>query len=528
MIRKNTITVILFFYFLFVLLTCYSQVSLDLRKENIFITIERLEQNPEELKLDYKKNQNDRDSLLLYYNEVLDYFKIRKDRLNNAQKVFLLYDIGLVQTDLGFNDLSIETLKSAVELTDQSKFEKVYARLNFDLGNAYRHSGKKKKSNEVLLHVLDLPVIQSDSILTSYYLSLVAENYENLGDYQLALEISQMLYHQYINRNELADASYSLIQMGRMAAFLETDTSYFEYFHLANSLALKSGVEGRIENNLVNTGNAYRSAGFPEIALKYMLKAKEYSKFNTPYGSVYTLLGISATYLMLDSIEQAYTYAMRAKAKAEEINAYNWQYHANTRLATCYIKMHKYDSARICLTEAVRLNKILDNKNLFVDLFRQLSNLYVTINDYEMAVAYLDSSYSAYANLISEKNEDKLAQLRVESDYYINRNKIVELVSKNKLEKEKSHKLIVTIVGVLIVLVLTFYFTIIIRKRLTQLRESYIVLVRKNLELDEVNKKLHECEIRPKKKINLENIKNEDIIIKKLSKLLINKVWGLI
>lgn len=521
MIKKDAIIVILFFYILFIPLLGLSQTKLEQRKENFNINLENLRLKPEELSLGTIINGISRDSLLVYYEEILTTYKDRQDVLNIEQNIFCLFEIGLLQTKLGYNELAIETFGNAIKQTDKIENIEAYVQLNLNLGDTYRHIGMKQKSNDIILDVLDLQIIQKDSNRLIGYLGIVAENYESLGDYQLAMETCLLLYDYHFKRNDFSRASYILIQLGRIGSFLEVDTSYFEYFHLANGMAISSGDESRIENNLVNTGNAYRKAGYPAIALKYLKKANEYSKFNSPYGSVYTLLGLTATYLNLDSVQQAYKYAKRAMKKAYEIDAYNWIYHLNIRLATCHIRMHQFDSAKICLTEAVRLSKILNNKNYSVYLFKQLYELSLKMEDYPVAIQYLDSSYSEYTKLVSEKNDDKLAQLRMESDYYVHRSRITELVSNNKLEKERSKKLIVIISGVIIILILTVYFAIIVRRRLKQLRESYVSLVKKHIELDEMNKKLHECEIKPKTKIKLENIKNEDLIIKKLRELLI-------
>lgn len=282
---------------------------------------------------------------------------------------------------------------------------------------------------------------------------------------------------------------------------------------------MRSGDEFRIENNLVNTGRIYCSSGFPEIALKYFIKAEEYAQFADSYGSVYTILEYGKTFLMLDSIQEAYLYAKKAMKKAVEIDAYNWIYTSYTLLADCYIRMHRYDSARICLNEAVRISNKINNNYYTINLYKQLYEVSLKIEDYPAAVLYLDSSYSEYAKFVTEKNDDKLAQLRVDSDYYIHKNRITELVSHNKLEKERSRNLFVIIAGVIIILAMTVYFTITQRKRFKLLRESYVCIVKKNIELDEVNSKLHACETTPKKKIKLENIKHDNFIIKKLSEL---------
>jgi len=518
-VRTNSIIHILLFIVLFIPTITSSQNNLENHKIDFYSKIKHLEINPNELSLNLWTKNFKKDSLIKYCNEIDSVYKAKQHVLNKSQKIFYLSEIASAQSNLGDLYLAIETIKTAIEFVSKNKDDLIYAQLNLKLGDLYHHNGMKKKSNDILLDALDLPVIQADSIAQINCLGLIAENYENLGDNQLAMEISLLLYEFNFAKKDFVAASYNLVQLGRLGSFLETDTTYFEYFHLANSMALKTGDKARIENNLVNTGKAYRKAGFPEIALKYLNKTEEYAIYNSSYGSAYTMLEFSSAYIELDSIQQALKYAKKAMAKAEEIDAYNWLFHANKKMATCYIKMNKLDSAGYCLNKAVSLSKKLNNKNYTVDLFKQLSNISIKQKDFPLAVAYLDSSYKEYAKYISENNNDKLAQLRVESDYHIHRAKIAELVLNNKIEKEKSRKLIRVVLGVILTLFLTALFILLIRRKLKQLKESYRNLVKKNIELDEVNKKLHDCEIRPKKKIKLENIKQEDAIIKKLNEL---------
>lgn len=495
----------------------FSQSSLKQRENKFYTDIENLRLNPAELVLKLKSNRYNRDSLLKYYDHILSDYQMKKDILNNEQNILWLHEIGSLQIEFGYSDLSIESLMKAIKLTDKVDYVDAYIQLNYNLGRAYRHIGMRKKSNDILLNVLNSSTIQMDSLTRIDYLEKVAENYETTGELQLAMETSLEIYHFHSRRNDYARASYSLIQIGRISRFIEADTSYLEYFHQANELALKSNNEFRIENNLVNTGMAYCSEGYPEVGIKYLVKAE---KYKISQENAYTITALANAYLNLDSLTKACSYARKGIVLSRKFDIKDYLANFNTSLARCYVKMKQYDSARIYFLEAVSLHRILNNHNIPSGIYKDLSDVFILLEDYPTAILYLDSSYNEYAKFVTEKNEDKLAELRVESDYYIHRNQIAELVFTNKVEKERNRKLFVIITGVIIILILTLYFTMIFRKRLKQLRESYVSIVKKNIELDKVNGELHECKITQKKKIRLENIKHEDIIIKKLSLLL--------
>ena len=504
----------------------FSQDKLAQRKTDFMASISADKLYVNGLNLGVKGHIYSKEELLKYYNPLLEDYQSKKSSFNNLHHALWLYEIGYLQINLNKMAFAVASFETALKLVDKKANLRAYKHLKMKLGDVFRITGNKKKSNEIFLDILNLPSIQLDTVIHIYSLGVMAENYEILKEYPKALELSLQLYSFALNKKDYNIASYNLIQMGRIAAFIESDTTYFEYFHLANSMALKSGIKSRIGNNLVNTGIAYRKEGYPLLSLKYLLDAESYAASYTSYGYVYNLLGLSASYSSLDSIPQAHSYAKKAFKLSKEIGAYPYLFDSSLKLANCFIKVNQNDSARIYLKEALRLNRVMEKTNQSIHLYKQLSDISIKLKDYEVAVAYLDSSYIKYTEFTKDTSNDKLAQLRVESDYYINKTKITELISKNKLEKEKTSRLLIITIAIMIALTIATLSAAIIRERLKQLRESHLNLVKKNLELDKLNHKLHKCEVRPLKKIKHEHIKDEDLIIRKLKILLLkNEVF---
>ncbi len=524
--RRYKISPLLFFLLFFIPIIVFSQDNLTQRKKEFYKSLEIEKLYVKNLNLGARRYLYNQEALLNYYNNLLDDYQSKLGSFNDLQNALWLYEIGYIQGSLNKEFLATKTFEKALKLIDKKIHPRAYKYIKMELADAYRNTGKEKKSNDTFLELLKLPLLQKDTIAKVWCLRIMSENYENLKEYQEAMKLSLQLYNYSLEKKDYDGASYKLISMGRIASYIEHDTTYFEYFHLANSMAVKSGVKSRIGNNLINTGKAYRKAGYPIKSLNYLLKAKVYSKDYTSYGYVYNLLGLSDTYFDLDSIPQAFLYAKKSFRIAKEIDAYNWMRKSSLILANCYLKMGKNDSARVYIKKALRLSKDIDNKNQSISLYKQLSDVSIKLKDYAAAVSYLDSSYVKYTKFISDTNDDKLAQLRIESDYYIHKAKITELVSKNKLEKEKSKYLRGVAINTTIALLITIFFVVLFRRRLMQLRESHLNLVKKNLELDKLNHKLNECEVRPLKKIKYEHIKGEDLIIRKLKILLLkNEVF---
>jgi len=492
----------------------FYQNSMKQREIDFYSQIDSLKLYPEIFKSHYLQNGFDEDSLATYYHKILTTYQDISPQLSKYQQIYWLLEIGLVQRRLNKLEEAIKTQLSALQVLDKEEDDKAYYFISFQLGDVYRHLGMKKKSNDVFLDLISLPLVESDTSKQMYLYSLVSENYENLGEDEKAMELCIKLYNYNLVQNDLDAASYNLIQMGRISSHLESDTSYFEYYHMANDLAVRSGNKARMINNLTNTGIMYRNAGFPLEGLKYLKRAEKYNIREMRYGDVYLLNALSGTYFLLDSISKGYDFTIKEIEEAKKIKAFSFMYHATMRLVKYYVKVEKFDSAKVMLQEAIKLNRMIDNQSFSSDLYKQLSDMSLRMNDYPSAMAYLDSSYSAYNNQLSKTNNDKLAKLREKSDYYIHRNRISELVSKNKLEQEKTKRWRITVFAILFILALTIYFTLVIRKRLMQLKESYMNLVKKAMEQDKLNKQLRECEVKSKKKSKPENISGEDLIIK--------------
>lgn len=504
----------------------FSQDKLAQRKKGFYASVAMGKLYANGLNLGAKRYLYKQEELLNYYNNLLNDYQSKLVSFNDLQNALWLYEIGYIQGSLNKEILASETFEKALKLIDKKTHPRAYKYIKTELAEAYRLTGKKKKSNDTFLELLELPLMQKDTVLKIYCLRVMAENYELLKDYQKAMELSLQLYNYALEKKDYNTASYKLVQIGRISSYIEKDTTYFEYFHLANTLAQKSGINRRIGNNLVNTGMAYRKAGYPLKSLKYLLEAETYAKDYTSYDYVYNLIGLSATYYNLDSIPQAFYYAKKSYKIGRSINAYFLMLDSSMDLANCYVKVNRIDSAKVYIKEALRISKIINNKNKSINLYKQLSDVSIKLKDYAAAVSYLDSSYVKYTKFISDTNDDKLAQLRVESDYYIHKAQITKLVSKNKLEKEKSKYLTRVAINTTIALLITIFFVVLFRRRLKQLRESHLNLVKKNLELDKLNHKLHKCEVRPLKKLKHEHIKDEDLIIRKLKILLLkNEVF---
>jgi len=517
-------------YLIFILISCflfvsnplkvYSQNSVRQRKSDFFSNIDSLQYDADIVLLNKTYFKGSHDSVTDYLREITEIYNRRKESLNMPQRVNWLFEMGFINRYLE-NWLAAEInqleVQKYIDENDQSSKRKL---LN-ELAEIYRRLGEKQKSNDFYYELIEnLKLPEDSNTLMSLY-TRIAENYENLARFDKAFELCIQVYNFNLRNKKYDPASYNLIQMGRISSHMEEDTSYFEYYHMGVDLAYQSGVSNRIINNLVNLGLAYRDANFPKKGLKYMLEAQNFDTLTSHFQKLHLLNALCATYFQLDSLDKTYEYSKKVIHDAKAIDAIPFLHSGISLLASYYERVGKIDSALLLTREALQITKKINNNNPDSYTYRKLSDLSILNKDYTSAIAYLDTSFMEYEKQIEKINYEKLHELRERSDYYIHRNRISQLVSENKLEHEKNLRLWITIISIAFALGVILFFTILLRKKLRQLNDSYLNLVKKNLELDQLNKQLNHCEKSSETKSA--KISGEEIILKKLREQLIEK-----
>jgi len=466
----------------------FAQKTIDVEelKRMFYQKISVLDSSPKKIKfLPLQRFKLPKDSLHAYLT------KIKQDYLSDAtvynqwQKATVFYEMGLIFYLLDIPDSSLLYLNRTIILLDKKQTPMAYIGAVIAAGYLCMEVGYRTRSNDYYLEALTVPEIRSDTQRYCRALTIVAENYLTLFEYNRSMEYCKKGYAAYMENKDFDGASYNLVLMYRNAFETEKDTSYLEYLHMANKLAEMSGKPGRIGNNLVNTGIAYYKEGMYETALDYLLRGWAKDKELSVYGDLYGSMWIAKTYAALDSIPQAYNYAQYTINGARELNAVSWIYRAYDALAACYEKMNRFDSATICLQEAIRLEK-LSGKTPTPGYYRRLSDISAKTADYEASVRYLDTSYSLFTQIISETNEEELVKMRTQFDYDLQRERISELQLKQTLLNERNRRTRIMFITVSVILLLSVVFLYLLLNKNRKLRQSYVAIVRKNLELDHI------------------------------------------
>ncbi len=494
------------------------QARLENRKARFYTEIDSLQNQPNNLLLYQKRRNPSSDSLFSYYDQIFSDYKNRFEKLNHSQKIAWLYEIGLIQIDLEQCKLAKKTFEEAVELT-LLKFGKnrAFIRLKTEEAFALRQLNQFNESNSTYIEIRELAEIQHDTAEQMHYNYFIAENYENMGEYQKAIVLCQELYNYSFKKGDFVNASYNLVQLGFLSSYLEQDTSYMEYFHMANELALKGNNQFRIGNNLVSTGIAYSSAGYLNTALHYFLHARKFMSYFSDREQIYLLNGLCDTYIKLDSTTLAMKIADQAMYLAKKIDGKNWLKETAELKARCFNQLRQTDSAIFYLQNAIVLNSYSGNKERYAQQYKMLSDIYQQSGNYEAAMIYLDSSYAFYNDFVTYTNEEKLAQLRNESDYYIHKARINELDINNKQTIQQNKKLKNILAAISLILILTAG-TVIINRKKVQKRSAEIFKPNHSMSETKADFNNNGEKTHPSK-----TIKDEQEILKKFNELFFDK-----
>lgn len=465
----------------------------------------------------------DKGELQEYHNELKQGYLQKAKNLNKEQKITWLYEVGHVQTNLDLTDFAHQSFNKALTYSNKEETPKAYFMLNFGKAFLYRQNNNPEKSNKILAKLLKLATELGDIEEQIHVKYWMAENHHKLGEYEEALELGRELYTYSIESGDYTNASYNLILLGLISAKIDQDTSYFNYYKDAIELAKRGKASNVIGSSLYATGSAYQNAGFSDFAIDYFKKANKYIKYFTPRERINFLDGFSNTYLALDSVQLALSYTQESLALSQRIKGELWQADAYSNLAMVFFKMATYDSALIYQTKALELYKEGEKSEMVVNTYHKLSEVHVKLNNYQLALSYLDSSYHYSNELTSNSNANVLAKVRTNSDYYLQKSEINKLSLQNLANKNKAKQMrhLSIGAGILLVLIVLFYFFN--RVQLKHLQESHLSLLKKNNELDELNKRLLVSEAKSPKRNKSKEIKNEDYLFIKLNNLLHNE-----
>jgi AraC-like DNA-binding protein len=295
--------------------------------------------------------------------------------------------------------------------------------------------------------------------------------------------------------NDWASASYIMVMMYWNSARTTSDTSYMEYLHKANELAVRAGDNARLGNNLINTGRAYLSLNEPGKALSYLKEGYRYDQMGNMNGNAYSEVSLAKAYLALDSLIQAREMAMKGMNSAVSTNETRFLPGCYEVLARIFLKAGVPDSAQYYLAKSVCQLTANRDSTMYPGMYQRFAEISTGLGEYQNALRFLDTSYQQYQRIMETNNQNDLDDVRAVFDYKVQRAEIKELAAKNKFQKERSRRILILLTGILLILLVVSSLSALLFRQNKKLVKSYRFIINRNQELVTLNKTLLESRI---------------------------------
>ena len=201
-------------------------------------------------------------------------------------------------------------------------------------------------------------------------------------------------------------------------------------------------------------------------------------------------------------------------------NQFRYLSNAYRGRAWCFAKTGQNDSAAIYLEKAANERESGEKADASPGFYYYMHEIAVLIENYELALKYLNTSLVQFRKYYRESVADELTATRAQFDYDIQKERIKKLRFQNVLEHERIQRQRVFIVFIIVLLITVLFFLYYRRKQMRNLNAAYKNIVKKNLELDKINFSLKKLEKKKTKNNNGINIKDEEKIYTKLQELL--------
>lgn len=472
------------------------------------------------------------DSSFYYANEALSLAHIVQDKLGLSDSYNRIGNVYYFQQQyekaLEFYEKSLAARKSS---NDQTGIANIYN----NMATLYSETGNNEKALELYNQALSISISQNDKFNTASYYSSIALTYEKMENSRKALEYffkSLELTKELGKEDALARVYrsigniYSDISSWDMALnyFLDALEIYKKtnnqpglsamynnigiiyqnikekdkallYFQKSLDIEISLKNESGQSSAYNNIGTVYDEQGNRDKALEYYNKSYEINKkYNDPQGIAISLNNIGLIFIEKGKYGQAYDYLTQSlKINKERKDTYDIA-NSNNNLAKLYLKQKKYPEAKNHLAASIKLAKQVDAKDLLLEAYDFLYQIYSEENDHLKAL----ESYKLYAemndSLYSNEANNRIAEMRIkyETENIESENELLRKDNEIHLLRLKRQEIIQRywIGFTILVLILTIlgFSQVRLKKRTNLLLES------KNNQLKDANEKLSSSE----------------------------------
>ena len=309
--------------------------------------------------------------------------------------------------------------------------------------------------------------------------------YYHIGELQKAID----LWHKSLELKELLEdkkgMSHVLNNIGNLEIDLGAHDRAESTFNSVLSIQQELGDSIGISRTYVNLGYLKRLEGNDSLALQYYRRALELKQATGDQSGIANCYNnIGFIYKKSEEYEQAVEYYLKAKS-IYEITNNNYGYLAVlNNLASCYYEMNRLNEAKRL---ALNGYKIAQSQQMVKDIQHLSETLYKILKkqgDYQKALKYYEdyvtindslTDEAHYKSLIDKElqyefeQKEKIRQLEQQKALELQR---IEHQHQLQLEQEKSFRLWITIIIILMALIVVGLLLYYIRRQLIRVKRQ--------------------------------------------------------
>lgn len=337
------------------------------------------------------------------YKEAIAHWEAAGDQRAKAK---LLYDIGLVQRDLGQRQMALDYFRQALQLSKAARDGSQEAATLTAAGSVYNALGEKHKALDHYNESLPLSRALGDKSGEAITLNNIGAVYRSTGDMQKALEyFSQALeIHRALdNRKEQAT---TLNNLGLVYDSSGERLKALDYYNQALSLHRAERNHGGQATTLNNLGFVYRSLGELQKALDHYNEALViYSAAGNPGGQAVTLNNIGVVYRLLGEMERALDFYNKALLLRQTAGDPRGEATTLSNIGAVYRTMGELQKALDFYHRAMPLRRQVKDQRGEANTLSNIGLVYHDLAENQKALDYLNQALTARRTLKDRSGE---------------------------------------------------------------------------------------------------------------------------
>ncbi len=373
-----------------------------------------------------------------------------------------------------------------------------------------------KNTIRYLDKVLDYNLFSNDSAILSRILVDMADYCLNFHQYQASMKYCNLALPILDQLGEFRSKVRVLLIMYNNSFHSADDPSFRDYLDQAAEIALSLKDSALLGNIYSTRGTDYYRAGDQLKAIDNYRIARSFIQNKETGSDLSTAIMQHLSYTLIDSVEAAGKLSEYIVGMAIKTNQPAYLRNGYRGRAWYYAMRNMKDSTTYYLDLADQYSELYGKPDAMPGFLYSMFEVCMIVNDYDRAIGYLNKTIEQYRIINRTENAENLGDIRAQFDYQLQKERIMKLKLENDLAKVKNARLLFLIIAIGVILAAVVCFMVIFRKQLIRQREAYQHLVKKNLELDELNTELAAAENMIQSRSDGMFIRDEDELYKKL------------